>query len=63
MGLERTWFSRKVRDIGTCDSNWAFVILGNLQTLYAQHYGTYEYFSPQMLIDCDTYDRSCYGGG
>ena len=52
----------KVRDIGICDSNWAFAILGNLQALYAQHYGTYEYFSPQMLIDCDTYDRGCSGG-
>ena len=50
-----------VRDIGMCEASWAFAILGNLQALYALHYGTYEYFSPQMLIDCDNYDHGCKG--
>ena len=36
-------------------------ILGNLQSLYALHYGKYEYFSPQMLIDCDNSDHGCNG--
>ena len=52
----------QVRDTGACNAMWAFAILGNLQSLYAQHFGTYEYFSPQMLIDCDTYDYGCDGG-
>ena len=50
-----------VRDIGMCEASWAFAILGNLQALYALHYGTYEYFSPQMLINCDNYDHGCKG--
>jgi len=49
------------RDIGMCKASWAFAILGNLQALYALHYGTYKYFSPQMLIDCDNYDHGCKG--
>ena len=53
----------KIRNIRTCDANWAFAIIGNLEALYARHYGTYEYFSPQMLIDCDPYDYGCSGGG
>ena len=51
----------KVFDIGNCNANWAYSVMGNLQSLYALHYGTYEYFSPQMLIDCDTYDHGCDG--
>ena len=47
---------------GSCGSNWAFATLGNLQSLYAIHYGTYKYFSSQMLVDCDTSDSGCNGG-
>ena len=47
---------------GLCGSNWAFATLGNLQSLYAIHYGTYKYFSSQMLVDCDTSDSGCNGG-
>lgn len=51
----------QVRDVGNCEANWAMAILGNLQSLYALHYGKYEYFSPQMLIDCDNSDHGCKG--
>ena len=36
--------------------------MGNLQGLYAIYYGTYKYFSIQMLVDCDYSDSGCNGG-
>jgi len=51
----------KVQDVGTCETSWANAILGNLKALYALHFGTYEYFSPQMLIYYDNYYHSYNG--
>ena len=50
------------QDQGLCSSNWAFATIGNLQSLYAIHYGTFKYFSSQMLVDCDTLDSGCNDG-
>lgn len=52
----------KCKDQGPCGANWALSTMGNLEGLYAAHYGTFKLFSSQMLIDCDTSDSGCNGG-
>ena len=52
----------RCRDQGACGANWALATMGNLEALYAAHYGIHKTFSTQMLIDCDTNDSGCNGG-
>ena len=45
-----------------CNSAWAHSAMGNLEGLYAGHYGILEDFSAGLLVDCDNIDDGCYGG-
>ena len=52
----------EAKNQGTCSASWAFSVIGNLEGLYAKHYGVLEDFSESMLIDCDSTDMGCNGG-
>jgi len=51
-----------VKDQGTCGAAWAFSTVGNLEGLYAGHYGKVVDLSESVIIDCDTKDSGCRGG-
>ena len=66
-----------VKEQGKCNSAWAISSIGNLEGLYAGHYGVLEDFSISLLtikilynifmeikklLDCDNIDDGCHGG-
>lgn len=51
-----------VKDQGMCGAAWAFSTVGNLEGLYAAHYGELLDLSENVIIDCDTNDSGCNGG-
>ena len=51
-----------VKDQGSCGAAWAFSTVGNLEGLYAGHYGELLELSKSVIIDCDTNDSGCNGG-
>jgi len=59
------WRSTRVTDVknqGMCSAAWAFSTVGNLEGLYAAHYGELLDLSESVIIDCDTNDNGCNGG-
>ena len=52
----------KVKDMGSCGASYAFSTVGNLEGLYAEHFGKLEDLSASVIIDCDTKDSGCNGG-
>ena len=51
-----------VKNQGSCGAAWAFSTVGNLEGLYAGHYGELVELSKSVIIDCDTKDSGCNGG-
>ena len=51
-----------VKDQGACSAAWAFSTVGNLEGLYAGHYGILLDLSKSVIIDCDSKDMGCNGG-
>ena len=51
-----------VKDQGSCGAAYVFSTVGNLEGLYAGHYGILLDLSNSVIIDCDTKDSGCNGG-
>jgi len=51
-----------VKNQGSCGAAYAFSTVGNLEGLYAEHFGKLEELSKSVIIDCDTKDSGCNGG-
>ena len=51
-----------VKNQGACGAAWAFSTVGNLEGLYAGHYGVLLELSQSVIIDCDTNDSGCNEG-
>lgn len=51
-----------VKDQGSCGAAYVFSTVGNLEGLYASHYGILIDLSNSVIIDCDTKDSGCNGG-
>jgi len=53
-----------VKDQGICGgAYWAFSAIAAIESQYYLIYNVSYNFSEQQLIDCDTADKGCYGGG
>ena len=51
-----------VRSMGICSASYAYSTVGNLEGLYAEHFGKLVDLSTSVIIDCDTKDSGCNGG-
>ena len=51
-----------VKSMGVCSASYAFSTVGNLEGLYAEHFGKLVDLSTSVIIDCDTKDSGCNGG-
>jgi len=53
-----------VKDQGLCGgAYWAFSAIAAVESQYYIKYNVSYNFSEQQLLDCDTDDKGCYGGG
>ena len=51
-----------VKNQGYCGGCWAFSALVSVEAAYARKYGRLYSFSPQQIIDCNSYNYGCSGG-
>jgi C1A family cysteine protease len=53
---------RPAQSQGRCGSCWAFATVAALEGNYQKNFRDYLAFSPQQLVDCDSYNAGCNGG-
>jgi cysteine peptidase B len=60
--LDMSQYCPPVKNQGACNSCWAFAALTHIECWRKRKNLPNIIFSPQFLVDCDTYNNKCTGG-